>query len=48
MTVDVDNWDGEGPFENAAFTFAGGPKRDIAEPDLANAGAGPAGLPTTE
>ena len=47
VTVDVDNWDGEGPVENAVFTFAGGPKRETVEPDLANAGAGPAGAPTT-
>ena len=36
VTVDVENWDGEGAGENAKFTFSGGPKRvEIAEPDLA-------------
>ena len=27
VTVDVDNWDGEGSGEDAAFTFTGNPKR---------------------
>jgi ATP-dependent Clp protease ATP-binding subunit ClpC len=36
VTVDVENWDGEGAGEDAKFTFSGGPKRlEIAEPDLA-------------
>jgi ATP-dependent Clp protease ATP-binding subunit ClpC len=36
VTVDVENWDGEGQGENAKFTFSGGPKRvEIAPPDLA-------------
>ena len=36
VTVDVENWDGEGAGEDAKFTFTGGPKRvEIAEPDLA-------------
>jgi ATP-dependent Clp protease ATP-binding subunit ClpC len=45
VTVDVDNWDGEGAGEDAVFTFVGA-KRPIvsAEPDLAQAGA--AGTPT--
>ena len=39
VTVDVDNWDGEGAGEDAVFTFVGGPKRpEAAEPDLASAG----------
>lgn len=39
MTVDVENWDGEGQGEDAKFTFHGGPKRtETAEPDLASAG----------
>ncbi|HNM10695.1 MAG TPA: NDP-hexose 4-ketoreductase, partial [Mycobacterium sp.] len=39
VTVDVDNWDGEGSGEDAVFTFTGGPKRpETAEPDLASAG----------
>jgi ATP-dependent Clp protease ATP-binding subunit ClpC len=38
VTVDVEGWDGEGAGEDARFTFAGGPKREIAEPDLASAG----------
>ncbi|HOB47939.1 MAG TPA: AAA family ATPase, partial [Mycobacterium sp.] len=37
VTVDVEGWDGEGAGENARFTFAGGPKRETAEPDLAEA-----------
>jgi ATP-dependent Clp protease ATP-binding subunit ClpC len=39
VTVDVENWDGEGQGEDAKFTFHGGPKRtETAEPDLASAG----------
>jgi ATP-dependent Clp protease ATP-binding subunit ClpC len=37
VTVDVDNWDGEGPTEGAVFTFVGSQKP--AEADLAQAGA---------
>ena len=37
VTVDVENWDGEGVGEDAKFTFSGGPKREIVEPDLAAA-----------
>ena len=37
ITVDVENWDGEGVGEDAKFTFSGGPKREIVEPDLAAA-----------
>jgi ATP-dependent Clp protease ATP-binding subunit ClpC len=36
ITVDVDNWDGEGVGEDAKFTFSGGPKREVIEPDLAS------------
>ncbi len=39
VTVDVENWDGEGAGENARFTFSGGPKREVVEPDLADAAA---------
>ena len=39
VTVDVENWDGEGAGEDAKFTFVGGPKRTEAEPDLASAGS---------
>ena len=40
ITVDVENWDGEGAGEDAKFVFSGGPKRPpVAEPDLAQAGA---------
>jgi ATP-dependent Clp protease ATP-binding subunit ClpC len=39
VTVDVENWDGEGAGEDAKFTFVGGPKRTEAEPDLANVGS---------
>jgi len=52
ITVDVENWDGEGAGEDARFTFTGGPKPAApAEPDLAKAGAagaaaGAAGAPT--
>jgi len=35
VTVDVENWDGEGMGEDAKFTFSGGPKREVVEPDLA-------------
>ena len=36
VTVDVENWDGEGAGENAKFTFVGGPKHvELAAPDLA-------------
>ena len=35
VTVDVDNWDGEGVGEDAKFTFSGGPKREVIESDLA-------------
>ena len=47
VTVDVDNWDGEGAGEDAVFTFAGGPKKPapVAEPDLAQAGAAGAAGP---
>ena len=37
VSVDVENWDGEGVGEDAKFTFSGGPKRDTVEPDLAAA-----------
>ena len=40
VTVDVDNWDGEGAGEDAVFTFVGGKKpAKVEEPDLAQAGA---------
>jgi ATP-dependent Clp protease ATP-binding subunit ClpC len=40
VTVDVDNWDGEGAGEDAVFTFTGARKPAKApEPDLAQAGA---------
>jgi len=39
VTVDVENWDGEGAGEDAKFTFSGGPKRTIIESDLADATA---------
>ena len=39
VTVDVENWDGEGQGENAKFTFHGGPKRVELEPSLADATA---------
>ena len=42
VTVDVDNWDGEGPVEDAVFTFTG-TRKPPAEPDLAKAGAHSAG-----
>jgi ATP-dependent Clp protease ATP-binding subunit ClpC len=41
VTVDVDNWDGEGSGEDAVFTFVGHSKP--AEPDLASTGAHAAG-----
>jgi ATP-dependent Clp protease ATP-binding subunit ClpC len=41
VTVDVDNWDGEGSGEDAVFTFAGA--RKPAEADLASSGAHAAG-----
>src|SRR6187431_921132 len=46
VTVDVDNWDGEGSGEDAAFTFTGTKKtaKPAEEADLANAAA--AGTPT--
>jgi ATP-dependent Clp protease ATP-binding subunit ClpC len=41
VTVDVENWDGEGLGEDAVFTFVGSRKPvPDAEPDLAQAGAG--------
>ena len=51
VTVDVDNWDGEGSGEDAKFTFVGTkkPAKPVEEVDLASAGA--AGQPaatTTE
>ena len=40
VTVDVDNWDGEGAGEDAVFTFVGTKKpAKVEEPDLAQAGA---------
>ncbi|HYB38491.1 MAG TPA: ATP-dependent Clp protease ATP-binding subunit, partial [Mycobacterium sp.] len=48
VTVDVDNWDGEGPGEDAVFTFTGTRKSaKPAEPDLAKAGAHSAGGPAS-
>ena len=46
VTVDVDNWDGEGSGEDAVFTFVGSQEagRRPTEPDLAQAGA--AGAPS--
>jgi ATP-dependent Clp protease ATP-binding subunit ClpC len=44
VTVDVDNWDGEGNGEDAVFTFAGAGKP--AESDLASSGAHAAGSTT--
>ena len=46
VTVDVDNWDGEGSGEDAVFTFTGAkkPAKPVEEPDLAQAGA--AGTPS--
>jgi ATP-dependent Clp protease ATP-binding subunit ClpC len=49
VTVDVDNWDGEGSYEDAVFTFVGSPKptgvQDAVD-DLAAAGAAGAGSTT--
>jgi ATP-dependent Clp protease ATP-binding subunit ClpC len=48
VTVDVDNWDGEGAGEDAVFTFTGTRKpAEPIEPDLAKAGAHAAGTPGT-
>jgi ATP-dependent Clp protease ATP-binding subunit ClpC len=47
VTVDVDNWDGEGAGEDAKFTFTGARKPAEPEPDLAKAGAHAAGTPGT-
>ena len=47
VTVDVDNWDGEGAGEDAKFTFTGTRKPAEPEPDLAKAGAHAAGGPAT-
>jgi ATP-dependent Clp protease ATP-binding subunit ClpC len=48
VTVDVDNWDGEGAGEGAVFTFTGARKpAEPTEPDLAKAGAHAAGTPGT-
>ena len=48
VSVDVDNWDGEGAGEDAVFTFSGAPRPVIEEtPDLAKAGA-PGTTTTTE
>jgi ATP-dependent Clp protease ATP-binding subunit ClpC len=48
VTVDVDNWDGEGAGEDAVFTFTGTRKpAEPTEPDLAKAGAHAAGTPGT-
>jgi ATP-dependent Clp protease ATP-binding subunit ClpC len=45
VTVDVDNWDGEGAGEEAKFTFTGTKKpAEPVEPELEKAGA--AGTPT--
>jgi len=44
VTVDVDNWDGEGTGEDAVFTFVGAHK-PAESSDLANAGAPAAGGP---
>jgi ATP-dependent Clp protease ATP-binding subunit ClpC len=38
VTVDVDNWDGEGAGEDVVFTFTGA-RKPPPEPDLAKAGA---------
>jgi ATP-dependent Clp protease ATP-binding subunit ClpC len=45
VTVDVDNWDGEGNGEDAVFTFKGA--RKPVEEDLASTGAHAAGGPST-
>src|SRR5271169_6858156 len=44
VTVDVDNWDGEGNGEDAVFTFVGA-RKPAESSDLANAGAHAAGSP---
>jgi ATP-dependent Clp protease ATP-binding subunit ClpC len=44
VTVDVDNWDGEGTGEDAVFTFTGA-RKPAESADLANAGAAAAGGP---
>jgi len=44
VTVDVDNWDGEGTGEDAVFTFTGA-RKPAESSDLANAGAHAAGGP---
>lgn len=44
VTVDVDNWDGEGPGEDVKFTFTG-IRKPSTEPDLAKAGVHSAGGP---
>src|SRR4029077_5642116 len=45
VTVDVDNWDGEGSGEDVVFTFTGSKKpAESTEPELEKAGAG--GAPT--
>ena len=44
VTVDVENWDGEGEGGDAVFTFVGSRRPEVSvEPDLAQAGA--AGTP---
>ncbi len=52
VTVDVDNWDGEGAGEDAVFTFVGTkkPAKPVEEADLAGAGAAgtPSAATTTE
>jgi ATP-dependent Clp protease ATP-binding subunit ClpC len=49
ITVDVDNWDGEGAGEDAVFTFIGTQKpAKPVEPDLAQAGAAGATTAATE
>ena len=46
VTVDVDNWDGEGSGEDAVFTFVGTKKpAKPVEPELEKAGA--AGAPSS-
>ncbi|MDT5408359.1 MAG: ATP-dependent Clp protease ATP-binding subunit ClpC, partial [Mycobacterium sp.] len=44
VTVDVDNWDGEGTGEDAVFTFTGA-RKPTESSDLANAGAHAAAVP---
>ncbi len=49
VTVDVDNWDGEGAGEDVKFTFTGTRKpAEPVEPDMAKAGAHSAGGPTAQ